>query len=264
MWLIDSLDKMPVEVGRRNVIIFGETGAGKSSLVNMISEVEVAGTSSAASGCTFQSHPYEVDIAGKPFRLWDTAGLGEGDKGTATHKEAAQNLFKLICGLEDGLGLLVYCVRGPRIKEGTAKNYEMFHTVFCQGKVPIVLMMTGLEQEEPMKGWWPDNKDAFERHNMGFRGTACVTTTKGKKKHGQYVYEEEYQESRERSRDLILETCLDIPWKMEKKKWILAVFQAIYKFFSGMFQYVELVAKLGFSDEEAKAFASAATPKEEK
>ncbi len=44
--------------GTPNVIIFGETGVGKSSLINMIAGTPSAAISSSAIGCTFESVGY--------------------------------------------------------------------------------------------------------------------------------------------------------------------------------------------------------------
>ena len=63
-----------------NIIIFGETGVGKSSLVNMlVSEgAPRANVSSQALGCTFASLPYLIKLSEQEYRIWDTAGLNEG------------------------------------------------------------------------------------------------------------------------------------------------------------------------------------------
>lgn len=45
-----------------NIIIFGETGTGKSSVINMLDGRLIADVSSGASGCTFHSSPYEVKL----------------------------------------------------------------------------------------------------------------------------------------------------------------------------------------------------------
>ena len=47
-------------VSPRNIIIFGETGTGKSSLINMLSNSQMAEVSNLAVGCTFQSNPYPI------------------------------------------------------------------------------------------------------------------------------------------------------------------------------------------------------------
>ncbi|KZP33674.1 P-loop containing nucleoside triphosphate hydrolase protein [Athelia psychrophila] len=214
---------------QNNVIIFGQTGAGKSSLVNMVLGEILAGTSSNAQSCTFESTPYEVEISGKKLTLWDTAGFEDaGDPVEPSGpnilgKKAIVSLYGLIEKLDQGISLLVFCVRGPRITKTVWENYKLFHSAFCQGKVPIVLVVTGLEEIDPMDGWWLDNKKQFHGRGMVFGGQACVTASKGKvnKTTGLGVYQDEFDDSREKVRRLLVEQYTEQPWKMEKIPWLV-------------------------------------------
>ena len=109
-----------------NVIIFGEAGAGKSSLINLIRDDNAATTASSAEGCTFESKSYDVTIGNTKIRLWDTAGLNEGDYGKVDLKRAIAGLYNLATNLQNGVSLLVYCIRG-RITRATVANYMMFY-----------------------------------------------------------------------------------------------------------------------------------------
>jgi len=61
-----------------NVVIFGETGVGKSSLVNLIARTQKARTSPDALGCTTKTEVYDVLIQNNfktlKVKLFDTAG----------------------------------------------------------------------------------------------------------------------------------------------------------------------------------------------
>jgi predicted GTPase len=104
-----------------NIILFGESGAGKSSLVNMIVGRNTAKVSSDASGCTFKSEPHNALIDGSFFVVHDTAGLNESDQGRVPHWKAIRELYTLIRQL-DGVSLLIYCMRG-RVKENAKANW---------------------------------------------------------------------------------------------------------------------------------------------
>jgi GTPase Era involved in 16S rRNA processing len=249
-----------------NVIVFGETGAGKSSLINLIVGKDVAEISSKAMGCTFESKSYEVEVKGIPLVLWDTSGLNEGEKGQVAAKKAIGQVYHLIQSMENnGVSLLVFCVRGPRITETTIKNYQLFYSTFCLAKVPIALVVTGLENEEPMDAWWPENKDAFDNQGMMFHGHACITATKGKIKEGRYIHEEEFEESRVKVRKLIVDTRATQPWRMNRVHWFIATVKQIGRAINGMlgfslFDCSQSVYELlkhhaEFSDKELRAAA---------
>jgi len=197
----------------------------------MVLGKNLAGTSSNAQSCTFESTPYEVEISGRKLTLWDTAGFEDaGDpvepsRPKVSGKKALVNLYRLIEKLDEGISLLVFCVRGPRITNSVVENYKLFHSAFCQGKVPVVLVVTGLEEIDPIDGWWLDNKEQFHGRGMVFGGQACVTASKGKvsKTTGLCVYQDEFDDSREKVRKLLVEQYTVQPWRMEKVPWLLAV-----------------------------------------
>jgi hypothetical protein len=71
-----TVGKPPHRADTCNVVIFGESGAGKSSLVNLITRTNTAATSSDAGGCTSRTNAHEIwirDMALK-VKLFDTAG----------------------------------------------------------------------------------------------------------------------------------------------------------------------------------------------
>jgi len=214
-----------------NVIVFGETGVGKSSIINMLAGREMANVSSSSSGCTFENSSYSLDIEGSEFRLFDTAGLNEGKEGTVSPTDAVINLYKLIRSLEDGVNLLVYCVRGPRIKESTVNNYKMFYSVFCKEKVPIVVVITGLENEVNVDTWWDENEAGFTKHGMHFQDHVCGTATKGKRG----CFADEYEETATKLRRLLKATPLHEPWKMEVTSWFVTVMKGLWNHFARLF-----------------------------
>jgi tRNA U34 5-carboxymethylaminomethyl modifying GTPase MnmE/TrmE len=61
-----------------NIVIAGETGAGKSSLVNLITTMQTATTSQDTTGCTTEPTVYEHDVVVQnksiKVQLFDTAG----------------------------------------------------------------------------------------------------------------------------------------------------------------------------------------------
>jgi predicted GTPase len=214
----------------RNVIVFGETGAGKSSIVNMLEGDKPANVSDQAKGVTFTQTSYAKRINGSAFKIFDTIGLNEGKAGTVEMRDAIKGLYNLVSGLEEGVSLLVYVMRAPRIRSTTQQNYEMFYKLFCREQVPIVIVITGLEDREEMDSWWMENEGSFRQYEMRFGGHACITATKGKRlRDGTHAYEAEYGESKRNVEDLIHHASLMDPWKMPTQPWFSAIFSDVFK-----------------------------------
>lgn len=163
----------------RNIVIFGEAGAGKSSVINTIAQKQLAKTSNDAHGCTSTAQRYPVEISGQKFVLFDTAGLGEGSPGSVPDAEAKRQLKNLLCRLmsstspSGGIDLLVYCVSSTTARSAIIRAYDMFYSKVCKKKVPIVIVITRLEDETNMESWWDKNRGKLK--SMHFAGHACVT-----------------------------------------------------------------------------------------
>ncbi|KAF9444546.1 hypothetical protein P691DRAFT_836514 [Macrolepiota fuliginosa MF-IS2] len=213
----------------KNIVIFGETGTGKSSLINMLSDDSVATVSNSALGCTFESASYPVTIHGRDYVLWDTAGLNEGEAGSVPAGEALHHLRDLVDKLKDGLSLLVYCIRGARYRDIIKVNHDLFKEIICQGEVPIVIVVTGLENEENMEDWWVENEQEYTGppRNMRFEGHACITTSKGKKN----MFEEEYEESKKVVRALIRDKCPEGAWAVDSDVWFRRITDRIQDYY---------------------------------
>lgn len=148
----------------------------------------------------------------KQYVFWDTPGLNEDERGTVRSEDVYSNLMTL--AQSPGLNLIVYCIRASRFTEAVKVNYDLFWRIICDKEVPIVLVVTGLEQEENMDNWWPRYKGDFGRMEMKFRGEACITTTRGRDD----VYAAEYQQSRDKVWDLVQRCCADKAWRMKEQR----------------------------------------------
>ncbi|KAF5344704.1 hypothetical protein D9757_013890 [Collybiopsis confluens] len=214
----------------QNIVVFGSTGSGKSSVINMIRRSSEAPVSSGASGCTFQSTAYSTKLQDKEYRLWDTAGLDEGKQGKVFDKKAFENLCSLVGQLShnnNGVSLLMFVMRGPRITDAATKNYRMFYEGFCRKQVPIVIVVTGLENEDDMDQWWITNEGVFAERNMFFHGAACVTAITGKfsTRLGRGIHADVYAESIPKIEKLIQNHVLTEGWKKSPKNWALDIWK---------------------------------------
>lgn len=186
---------------------------GKSSIINIIAQQELAETSNDAAGCTSSSGHYLAEISSQRLVLVDTAGLNEGTEGTVPAAKAERQLKSLLRKLmssgSDGIGLLVYCVRNTTAPHALARDYNTFYVGICQKKVPIVVVVTGLEGETRMEDWWDTNEEKLKNHDMQFADHACVTVLQ------EYpgipeVFTHHIKESSEILRNLIVNNCSDL------------------------------------------------------
>jgi len=146
-------------------------------------------------------------------------GLDEGTAGTVPAAEAVENLKNLLRELmnprSDGIGLLVYCVRSVRISRALLRNYNLFYSSICRKKVPIVVVVTGLENQEPtMDNWWDTNEKEFRKYGMQFKDHACVTTLR-EGPNIPDVFTQRITESSNALRSLILKNCSE--WTVDER-----------------------------------------------
>ena len=193
---------------------------------------EVANTDNGALGCTLESAAYEFSSSDSQFRIHDTAGLNEGDAGRVPSKDAILRLCKLIYGMSEGVSLLVFCIRAPRIVDSVKHNWTLFYDIICRKKVPVLLVVTGLEEEGDMDAWCRrlDNLNAFQRYGIHFTAMTGVMASRGRRRaNGVHVYQEEYDASADKLRKLIEHLHLPTPWIVERLQWFREIYKTKYK-----------------------------------
>ncbi|KAI6032804.1 P-loop containing nucleoside triphosphate hydrolase protein [Pisolithus orientalis] len=193
-----------------NVIIFGETGVGKSSLVNLIVGSNGAETSSDAVACTARNQGYEVTINNRKFRVWDTVGLDSGTFNWLPATFAERPLKRFLSKLfkKGEVDLLVYCVRASRATRALVRHYQTFYSTVCRAAVPVVVVITCLENSSgEMDNWWTKNAGNFRNCGMYFAGHACVTTL-ADEHCDSAMLQERRASSRRAVHDLISRTCV--------------------------------------------------------
>ncbi|KIJ67564.1 hypothetical protein HYDPIDRAFT_85017 [Hydnomerulius pinastri MD-312] len=250
---------------RRNILMVGDVGVGKSSLVNLIAGERVASTSDGARSCTLHSQEHLINLDSVQLALHDTAGLHEaiGKMKTDAYLDAVFQAYALISKLErsGGINLIVFCMKAGRISESMQQTYNLFTEVLCKNKVPVVIAVTHLEAYENMEDWWSENAKYIKDYGLHCAGHACVTATKGYRD----MFQEKYTQSREVMRNLLLEYSDQRVWKEGKATWIKRVMVHFRQWMPsnhakrlqvGRKQLKKkLMKKCGFSAEDAEAVA---------
>ncbi|KZP14361.1 hypothetical protein FIBSPDRAFT_1048807 [Athelia psychrophila] len=243
-----------------NVIVFGQTGAGKSSFINMIAGTDVAQTSSDLTRCTFDSQPYHVQVdESLAVTLWDTAGLSQGSRGD---KDTIVRVCELIMRLEKNTILLIFCLRG-KIQGDTFENYQMVRAI-CDAAVPMAVVVFGLEGERDRVEWWSRNEGAFKGAGMIFSDQACVVGTRGGRiaSSNSFAYGEAYDTSVMEVRALIKRAYISKPRNQDRQQWRTMVLKHIRTVFPGSAsetdaQLNEKLKKLGITKKDRQDIVEA-------
>ncbi|KAH7887158.1 hypothetical protein F5I97DRAFT_1110515 [Phlebopus sp. FC_14] len=159
------------------IALFGQTGVGVSSLVNLIVGHPVATYSVDTKPCTLSVTDHDVSWDNKQFRLYEVPGFG-GHFSDTDIIDSIQSLEEKV-----GIDLLVYCLRKKR-ETLMPENLKKIRAKMPAG-IPIVAVVTELERYKgDMASWWTipseggkvANGKTLEDMGMTFADHACVTT----------------------------------------------------------------------------------------
>lgn len=150
-------------VNTTRVLVFGATGTGKTSLCNTLAG-KLRPTDNGAKGITAKSYLYPTFQYGNcSIDIIDTVGLHESSHGTVPAERAIVELIELLKNAQEGFSLLIQVTRASRITKEHDDDYKFFVEKMTQGRIPVVLAVTGCENEQPMAAWVARNQDAFSR-----------------------------------------------------------------------------------------------------
>ncbi|KIJ68103.1 hypothetical protein HYDPIDRAFT_25548 [Hydnomerulius pinastri MD-312] len=213
-----------------NIIIFGEQGIGKSSVVNLIAGQHLAATdtSTSLSGNVFQASSYDVYLTDSDhrhhFNLFETAGLSTLLSVTQ-YLHAIARLHELISELSrtGGVRLLICCIRGGRITHAMQQNYILFHDAFCHRQVPVAFVVTGLENESRMDDWMDTNGYDITKQGLAYTAHACITSNFS------LAYTPKYRESQQKLRKMLIDIRTGDSWDFEPSLWLEATAEKLLK-----------------------------------
>lgn len=149
-----------------DIVLVGEIGVGKSSLINLIAGETVAEVSSDTIACTRITAQYTLEEKGRIFRLHDTPGLVDPQMGDKPFVDPIDTIQQLIRTLGNGSGpdLILFCVDNTKPTAAFKRNYCIFYKFICGSKVPFALAVTKLE--EGADQWWNQYGDTIQRYGV--------------------------------------------------------------------------------------------------
>jgi hypothetical protein len=145
------------------------------------------------------------------------AGLNEPTINNASYVDALVKAHKLIQSLQEKGGIhgLLFCIRGGRITNIVQQNYRLFYEFLCQEKVPVVLVINGLENEPDMDGWWIHNRHHVEKSGIVSVKHVCITTVMGHDN----AYEKRYWDSRKKVHKMLNELAHGAAYSADASSW---------------------------------------------
>ena len=178
-----------------NIILFGESGVGKSAVVNQIFDRPVVRVGNQAVGCTVESTKVSGFLKDYPniyCNVYDTIGLSESSKGSVPTSRAFVELIKLAYAVPEGINLLLCCHSKGRVSSERFKaNYRIFKEELCENRIPCVLVATKCEGDDPIDEWWFENRKLIrEQLEFDFADGVCVSTIRSKRSTPTVVLEE--------------------------------------------------------------------------
>jgi len=161
------------------------------------------------------------------------AGLNEPTLNNTSYLDAIGNAHDLIVSLQKKGGVhgLLFCIRGGKISDIVQRNYTLFYEFLCHERVPLTLIITGLENEpDDMDSWWALNRAHVEKSGITSVAHVCITTIKGDNN----VYEERYIESRKKVHVLLTKLTREVACSVDMRRWFALVFKEMRSFRLGV------------------------------
>lgn len=166
--------------GPLNVLVFGQTGVGKSAIINLILGQDAAQTSPDAETCTLKHTSYEICLKDRYFKIWEVSSIKSmGFFRTLSLESRLKKRTTHLHRDNRGIHLLLYCMRGSRSQKALASDYTNITNAVgsTAGCIPVAAVVTCLEDyPKNMDDWWTTNKKNLEDLGMKFSGYACVTS----------------------------------------------------------------------------------------
>jgi GTPase Era involved in 16S rRNA processing len=156
-----------------------------------------APTNCDAKGCTFKSKTVSTEHKGIQYEFTDTVGLNETESGSVAAPKSAKALLDLLMKSKDGYNLLIFVMKAGTILSHHSSNYKVFVENMTKRNIPILLVATYLENDNPEE-WIKDNNQAFVDNGMKFNGMVGGTFAISKNDALEKIYSKLRSETKDR------------------------------------------------------------------
>ena len=148
---IDSIkdENLEIKISHFNILIMGNTGVGKSTLLNKVLKEELAKTDFGSACTQGKPKPYESTNA-KGIRIWDTKGIEQGvyniNSANLDIEEAIDNLVKEN-DPDKFIHCIWYCVHSNRFLNEEIENIKKCYNFYIKN-LPIIIVYTQSDNQE--------------------------------------------------------------------------------------------------------------------
>jgi GTP-binding protein EngB required for normal cell division len=176
----------------KNVVIIGHSGAGKSSLINILCPDANARVGNETFACTIEEQIYTCRLgSGQQYKVHDTIDLEEPTFALFPAPKAIKRLKNYLKPylMRGELHLLVYCMSGERahMKRLQQKNYRDFKRMV--GRVPVILVVV-TKLDSSLEGWCAKNRYILQKLGMESEEYVCVPSIPSRDHHNKKLYDE--------------------------------------------------------------------------
>eukprot|EP01133_Synstelium_polycarpum_P009018 gene9018-10576_t len=115
--------------------------------------------------------------------MTDTVGLDECEGGKVNPVTACRSLIGLLKNSKEGYHVIIMVVRIGSILASTVNNNKLFVNKLADNKIPLLVVVTGCELEDPMQDWVTNNRVHFEKAGVQPKAMIASTFAKATRKH---------------------------------------------------------------------------------
>ena len=159
-----NAENMKINISSFNIIILGNTGVGKSTLLNTVLKAKLAKTD-LGDPCTMgMPKPYESENA-KGIRIWDSRGIENGKYNLETAFNDIKITIESLIKRNDPdkfIHCIWYCVSSNRFTEEEVNNLKKCYDSYIE-KLPIIVVFTRSDNQKQTDQMMEKVKNKLEK-----------------------------------------------------------------------------------------------------
>ena len=146
---ISNLNNENININSFNIIILGNTGVGKSTLLNTVLKEKLAETKNGDRCTVGPPKAYESEKA-KGIRIWDSQGIENGKYNLEiAFKDIKETIQKLIKENDPDkfIHCIWYCIYSNRFIDEEVENLKKYYNSYIE-KLPIIIVFTQSDNQK--------------------------------------------------------------------------------------------------------------------